>query len=195
MLHISAPHLPEVFWMLLHASKSSAFYEKSLWILLQAGNSLSNGQGGFFSLQPPWMRGVLKNKLPCPSAWYLGCLQMPHPPHHPHFPNSSMGQPRKCDVEIFGWTPSDPVSSQHDSRLTGLLAGLFLSGTDVFTLPQFQCNSNGSSSWEVCSALHHLQAHPVSSQPLFKLWLIVIPNTSLKTAAASPFITAGMSHP
>lgn len=71
------------------------------------------------------------------------------------------------------------MSSQHESRLMGLLAGLFLSGSDVFTLPQFQCNFNGSWSWDVCSALHHLQAYPASLQPLFKLRLVVVPNTLL----------------
>lgn len=107
--HVSAPHLSDVLWMLSHTAKSSAFYEKSLWLSLQAGNSLSNGQGGFFSLQPPCMRHVLKNKFPCPSAYSsAGCkchilliiLIFLIPP---------WDSQAKCDVEIFGWTLSDPV--------------------------------------------------------------------------------------
>lgn len=108
-----------------------ALHFMSLQVLLQASNSLTNGQGIFFSLQPPCMRGVLRSKFLCASARQLCWLQMPHPLHCPRFP-TSIGQPsRVWGRNLWLNTEWPSVSSQHDSRLTGLLAGLFLSGATL----------------------------------------------------------------
>lgn len=100
--HASAPHLPDVLWMLSHASKSSAFYGKSLWVLLQAGNTLSNGQGDFFSLHPPCMRGVLKISFPAPLPDSCADCKCHIPLIILIFLTPPRDSQAKCDVEIFG---------------------------------------------------------------------------------------------
>lgn len=50
--YVSTPQLLDMMWIITHASKPSAFYKMSLWILLQVNNFLSDGQRIFFIMQP-----------------------------------------------------------------------------------------------------------------------------------------------
>lgn len=138
--------------------------------------------GIFFSLQPPCMRDDPRVKLLYTSAWKLCGLQVPHLLRCPHFTMSSMGQPSRVWCRNPWLNTKWPcVSSQHDCRLTCLLAALFLSGATlhwrVYAASSFSATSIAVSPG--ISALHctvplnpfFFSAATVYTQASYNLWV------------------------